>query len=85
MSERKPGQKTMRFLGKRMRLGSSHTGWWEYTVGNWEVDIFRDNSSGEYSCSLGTTSASGYARSGYYPTAEAAIAECETHCLELFR
>ncbi len=79
MTARKPGDKTMRFLGKRMRQG--HASW--YLSAKWNL-FFYENHNGSFTCDL-VCIGIGYRASSIEPTAEAAILECEAQALTLFK
>lgn len=81
---RKPGQKSLGFLGKRMRLvDDRRDAWTVYQRGEWTVEI--RNGGGSYYCSLGHKGATYCDIFNFAPTAEAAIAECEAQALALFK
>lgn len=79
MAEIKIGQKTIKFLGKRMRLFQKGSGWAYYKSGKWTLVL-----SGRF-CSV--------YRSDNYETAShmdadtptQAVAECELDMLKQFR
>ena len=78
MMTRKPGDKTMKFLNKLMRVSSSHPSM--YQCGDWVLWVWRT------SCELSHEQLSeNIIEVNRAASPEAAIAECERQTLALFK
>ena len=80
MTERKLGDKTLRFLDKRMRWKEQSHEWTFYRAGKWELGLAEHGTG--YICTLENESIECVTAR---PTAEAAILECEAQALALFK
>ena len=86
MTDRKPGQKTLRFLGKRFRFGDGFGDCCVYANGQWLIEIASARSWCDCSLSykgktVARASTVGHRASAY----EAAISDCEQRALALFK